>query len=162
MSLTTSVNHYVGIGEYMISKDSTNTIKTFALSSCVAVLAYHPIKLVAGMIHIALPSPTESSFIKDRPAYFASTGVPLMLREIHTKYGCLPGELIIRIYGGAKSVRANDFFHIGERNIKAVKQVLSGLNLRIHKEDIGGFVSRTLEMRVNTGIVKVIEQPLCI
>jgi chemotaxis protein CheD len=162
MSLTTSANHYVGIGEYLISNNSANSIKTFALSSCVAVLAYHPLKLIAGMIHIALPSPTQGTFLKDRPGYFASTGVPLMLKEICAKYGCLPGELTIRIYGGAKSVRKNDFFHIGERNIKAVKEALAEFNLGIQKEVVGGFVSRTLEMSVNTGFVKVTEQPLMI
>ena len=45
----------VGIGEWIVSNDPADTLKTYALGSCVAVLIYDASQMIAGMIHIALP-----------------------------------------------------------------------------------------------------------
>lgn len=46
----------VGIGEFAISNRPEDTIKTFSLGSCIAVVIYDKIQKVAGMAHIAMPS----------------------------------------------------------------------------------------------------------
>lgn len=152
----------VGIGELAISNKLGDKLKTYALASCVGVTVYSPIKKVAGMIHIVLPNPYEKGYIENIPSYYARTGIPLLVNKICSEYGCLKGELEISLYGGAKSIRENDVFNIGMKNIYAAKKALSDMYLKFNAVEVGGRVSRTLEMDVDTGIVKVITQPIII
>jgi chemotaxis protein CheD len=155
------MNIVIGIGEYAVSKAKEDKLKTFALASCIAVIAYSPIRKVGGMVHIALPSPTGKD-IMHRPAYFASTGVPLMINKLYDDFGCHKEELQIYIYGGADSINKNDIFRIGRRNIQAVTDAISELNLKIHKSDVGGYQSRTIEIDIAKGNVIVSVQPITI
>ena len=150
----------VGIGEFLITDDPGDVIKTYALSSCVAVTAYNHCKKVAGMIHIALPAPARTDDLKEKPAYYARTGIPLMFDLMYMRYGCSLGELEVKLYGGANSIRNNDVFNIGLKNIYEVKQQLINMKLDYSDGDIGGNLIRTLEMDVDTGIITVFTQPI--
>ncbi len=150
----------VGMGEYIVSDKEADIIKTFALASCVAVTAYSPAKKVAGMIHVVLPSPLEIRDHIKRPGYFAKTGIPLLIDKICREYGCMKEELRIQIYGGAASIRGNDSFNIGKRNIEAVLATLSDIGLTVHEADLRGSESRTLIMYVESGSVKVNRLPI--
>ncbi|MDF2984951.1 MAG: cheD1 [Eubacterium sp.] len=150
----------VGIGEYAISHNKENSLKTFALASCVAVTAYSPIRKKGAMIHIALPEPDTETDRMVRPGYYATTGIPLMIEKLCSDHGCTKGELEIQIFGGAESIRKNDIFNIGKRNIEAVVETLYNLNLRISGAQVGGKVSRTIELDINTGKVDILTQPI--
>lgn len=152
----------VGIGDYAISSRETDRILTFALASCVAVTVYSRLRKVAGMIHVALPSPLDASDIRARPCYFATTGLPILIDRMCRHYGCLKVELQIGIYGGADSIKCDDIFSIGKRNIAAVKNTLDSLYLQAHSIEVGGVISRTLKLDVSTGVVKVSTHPLTI
>ncbi|NLZ93274.1 MAG: chemotaxis protein CheD [Firmicutes bacterium] len=151
----------VGIGEYAVT-NAAATIKTFALATCVAVTVYSSRRKAAGMVHIALPAPPDDLQKKRRPAYYAATGIPLLIGEMQTKFGCTKNELIVNLYGGAISSHAHDTFNIGKKNIDMSKQILADLQLPIEKEDVGGRVSRTVSLDVSTGLVKIYTQPLII
>ena len=61
----------VGIGEWAVSNDVADTLKTYALGSCVAVMIYDSRLLIAGMIHIALPdSAVDAERARILPGYF--------------------------------------------------------------------------------------------
>lgn len=144
----------IGIGEYAVSNNKVGKIKTFALASCVAVTAYSPVKKIGGMIHIALPAPTGIDN-NHGPGYYATIGVPLLINRLCQDFGCLKGELKVQVYGGANSINQKDMFNIGESNIKTVLKVLSSLNLKVHHMDVGGTQSRTIELNIGDGSVKV-------
>ncbi|MCX7745695.1 MAG: chemotaxis protein CheD [Clostridia bacterium] len=150
----------VGIGECAVSNKEADSIRTFALASCVAVTAYSPLNKVAGMVHVALPFPTDIRDINSRPCYFATTGLPVLINKMCKLYGCLKGELKIGLYGGANSINNDDVFNIGKRNIEALVCTLDSLCIKIHSNETGGILSRTLEMNVATGIVKVFTHPI--
>jgi chemotaxis protein CheD len=150
---------FIGIGEYDVSNEQTDTIKTFALASCVAVTVYCPKNKAAGMVHVALPAYTGNE-VPRNCGYYASTGVAALIGKICRNYGCIKEELIIQMYGGASSMNGNDIFKIGEKNIMAVMKALSGLCLKIHKAEIGGYISRTIELDVATGSVKMSTLPI--
>jgi chemotaxis protein CheD len=153
----------VGIGEFIISNNMNDIIKTHALSSCVAVTLYSPTRKIAAMIHIALPYyNTEIQFEYENvnKFYYANLGIPLLISKMCNDYGCFQNEFIVNMYGGARSIRDYDYFNIGERNIEAVKDVLDRFNFRYNDDHIGGKISRTLEMAVDTGEIKIITQPL--
>jgi len=144
-------NLTVGIGEYKISNDESDIIKTYALGSCVALMIYDKVKKVAGMIHVALP---ESSVNLDKartlPGYFADTGIPLLIEDMK-KFGSLKNNIWIKIAGGAKVMDPNSVFDIGKRNVLAIKKILWSKNLGPIAEDVGGDFSRTVSISVSTG-----------
>ncbi len=154
------MDQIVGMGEYILSDREDDTIRTFALASCVAVTAYCPGRRAAGMIHVVLPFPLDNKGRAERPAYFAATGVPLMINSICRRYGCQKEELMIQMYGGADSGNNHDIYKVGLKNVESAKNVLQDMGLRVAKEELYGNASRTLAMDVKTGAVKIFSQPI--
>ena len=141
----------VGIGEYCVSMNKEDLIKTYALGSCVAVIAYDRDSKTAGMMHIALP---ESSVNEERartsPGYFADTGLPVFLKEMKW-YSGMQNRRWIKIVGGASIMDDSRRFDIGKRNVLAIKKCLWKNRFGIIREEIGGKVSRTVSVSVETG-----------
>lgn len=154
------MDRIVGLGEYVVSDNESDIIKAFALASCIAVTAYCPSKKAAGMIHLVLPDPFEHDDILSRPCFFVTTGIPFFINKMIKQFGCRKDELIFGVFGGANSCNKNNLFNIGERNINAAKNIFNLLNVEISNRDIGGTLSRTLEMSVATGMVKITENPI--
>ncbi|KGE20182.1 hypothetical protein PWYN_13205 [Paenibacillus wynnii] len=150
----------VGIGDAAISIDPMDILKTYALSTCVAVTAYCPIHRVAGMVHIALPAPLYGNVGTSSIFRYASTGIPQVFDRIRMQCGCRARDLIIHIYGGAVASISTDHFMIGPRNVEAARQVLDSLNAKCRYEDTGRNISRTLEMNVADGCINVTALPL--
>ncbi|HEY8462789.1 MAG TPA: chemotaxis protein CheD [Bacillota bacterium] len=149
------------IGDYAISNQIDDIIKTYALGSCVAVTIYSERRKVLAMAHIALPdsqiNPRKS---KSNPTYFADTAIPFLLDKVYFEYGCVKEELTVRLFGGAKPTRKTDTFNVGERNIMAVKKVLTECRLDWIAEEVGGAFGRTVAVAVATGIPQVNRYPL--
>lgn len=152
----------VGIGDMALSNQIEDKIKTFALASCVGIVVYSPIKKVGGLIHIALPKPQNERVSLNRYCYYASTGIPHFINTICKNYGCVKGELEITIYGGANSIRNNDTFNVGRKNLEAVKYILNEMDLNFNDNDTGNTVSRTIELDIATGRISVSYQQIII
>ncbi len=154
------MDRIVGMGEYVVTDREEDILRTFALASCVAVTVYSPRKKAAGMIHVVLPSPLNSNDERDRPGYFARTGIPLLISRMCRDYGCRKEELRIQLYGGADSVTIHDVYKVGKKNIDAVTSTLQEMGLPVTKADLRGNESRSLMMEVKTGSVEVYRQPI--
>jgi len=107
------------------------------------------------MIHIALPDSSISpDKVKERPGYFADTGIPALLRLMNSK-GCriVKGGkgMIVKMAGGANVMDTNNTFNIGKRNALAAKKILWSFGMGPVAEDIGGNHSRTVSVEVKTG-----------
>lgn len=149
----------IGIGEYAISDNTEDVLKTFALSSCVALTAYYPRNKVMGMVHIALPFSQEKQI--HNPFYYAETAIPALIEKMCIQYGCNKPGLEIKLYGGAESTRKGDVFNIGKRNMEMIVSILNRMNLPVRFCDTGGHLSRNISADVATGAVKVNSQPIC-
>lgn len=145
---------YVGVGEYAAAKAAGDIIKTMALGSCVGVILLDPDMKIAGMLHVALPDSSISNKRADeRPGMFADTGIPALLRDMQ-KLGCtINGKMIVKLAGGASIMDPDNTFNIGKRNVLAVKKVLWKYKLGARAEDLGGTISRSVTIRVDTGKV---------
>jgi chemotaxis protein CheD len=154
------MNKIIGIGEYVISNEQEDFIKTFALASCIAVTVYNPFIHLAGMIHIALPDTIDQEDVQRRPSYYATSGIPILIHNICREFRSRREDLQIRLFGGATSLRADDCFKIGQKNIRAVRETLSDLNLKIVEAHLGGVISRSITMSVLTGEVEITTLPL--
>ncbi len=141
----------VGIGEVGVSNNPSMTLSTYALGSCVGVVAFDPLMHVGGLLHIMLP---ESAISPDKalvqPAMFADTGLPMLFRGLIGMKG-EPSRIRIFVAGGASVWCANDSFKIGERNIRATASYLEGKGYRVRQSDVGGTVNRTVHLNVGTG-----------
>lgn len=143
-----------------VSNVLEDSIKTFALASCIGVVVYSTFRRAGGMIHIALPAPHSIEEAINRPCYYASTGVPILINQICKQYGCVKGELRISLYGGANSIRSDDAFNIGRKNLEAARHILQKMNLKFHDAETGKNVSRTIELDILTGQVDVFYQQI--
>lgn len=147
------MRHDIGIGHIKASDVPGDEIKTYALGSCVAVILYDKKTKIAGMIHIALPdSAVNIEKAKSLPGYFADTGLPLLLKNFK-KLGGDRKTTVIKIAGGSSIMDENKTFDIGKRNGIAVKRFLWKQGLGVMKEDIGGKISRTVAIDIDTGRV---------
>ena len=141
----------VGIGEWAVSSEGGDLLKTYALGSCVAVLIFDTKLQIAGMIHIALPdSKVDLERARSLPGYFADTGLPVMIEEMK-KRGAIRGSVWVKLAGGASVMDPAGFFDIGKRNILAAKRILWGSSLGPVAEDTGGTISRTVSLSVSDG-----------
>ena len=145
----------LGVGDVGVTKEPGATLKTFALGSCVAVILLDPRQRAVGMVHVALPkSKTNPERAKEKPGYFADTGLALLFEQM-AELGCDPqGKgMVVKLAGGAKVLDMDSKFDIGKRNALAVKRILWKLGLGPVAEDIGGNHSRTVELDADTGRV---------
>ncbi|MCK9216656.1 MAG: chemotaxis protein CheD [Firmicutes bacterium] len=146
----------VGIGEYAISNNKEDILKTFALGSCVALTIYSIRKKVLGLVHIALPcSSINSNNGYQKPGYYVDTAIPCLLNKFINQYNCSKSELIINIFGGAETSWGNDMFEVGKRNVEAVKKILTKNCVTFYSEETGGTYSRNVEADVATGTIKL-------
>jgi chemotaxis protein CheD len=145
----------IGVGDLAVANNAQVTLTTYALGSCVGVVAYDPVAKAGGLLHIMLP---DSTISKDKavaqPAMFADTGLPLFLKEL-VGVKAERHRLKIFLAGGACVLSGPDTFKIGERNAAAVKAWLAGQGLRVMGADLAGTVNRTLHLELSSGMLTV-------
>lgn len=147
----------VGVGEHAVGSRPGQVIKTYGLGSCVAVNIFDPETRVAGMAHVALP---DSGIWAQQPvrkaAYYADKAVPLLLRDLAAAArGRLSTKLAVKLVGGANVIGSSGAFRIGDRNAEALKKLVRSLGLRVAAEDMGGTLSRTVSLDVESGRVRI-------
>jgi chemotaxis protein CheD len=143
----------VGVGEMAVSNNIQVTLSTYALGSCLGVVAYDPIARVGGILHLMLPDSTLSpGKAVGQPAMFADTGLPLFFRSL---MGMKADRARLRlcVAGGASVLSGPDSFKIGDRNVSATRGFLARNGFVVRHAALGGTVNRTLHLEVGTGNV---------
>jgi chemotaxis protein CheD len=145
----------VGISEYCVSNNPVDELITFSLGSCVGVSVYDPVARIGGLIHYMLPlSKISPEKAKAKPGMFGDTGIPLLLQQMLSEGGA-KNRLVVKVAGGSTLMDDNKLFNIGERNYLVLRKILWKNNILIDAEDIGGHLSRTMRLSVETGRVTV-------
>lgn len=143
----------VGIGDLNTTLPP-NKLITIGLGSCVGIALYDGIKKIAGLAHIMLPE--SSKFTNNtNPMKYADIAIP-MLFERMLELGAIKSNIVAKIAGGASMFQTSDkspLMDIGNRNAKAVKEVLDKLNIKVVAEDLGGNYGRTMIIDAETGKV---------
>lgn len=132
------------------------TLVTIGLGSCVAIMLHDPATGVGGLAHILLPSEALAQDRANR-AKFPATAVPLLLEQM-TALGARPARIVAKLAGGAsmfQSLLPTQGMQMGERNLLATRQSLTGAGVRIVGEDVGGSHGRSVSFSVDTGRVVV-------
>lgn len=146
----------VGVGDYAISDQAGAEIKTYGLGSCVALTVYDRRQRVGALLHVAYPEAViNPERARQQPAYFVDTGVALMMEQLSVRHRVDRHDLVLKIAGGAAMMEDEGLFNIGKRNVLAVRRELSRLGFRISAEDVGGELSRTVSLSIDTGTTLV-------
>jgi chemotaxis protein CheD len=126
---------------------------TYALGSCIAVIIHDPLAGVGGLLHFMLPdSGLDPAKAQRNPYMFADTGVPLLFRNAYA-LGAEKKRLAVAVVGGAQMMDSHGTFAIGKRNGLALKKILWKAGVMIRSEHLGGSVSRTVRLEVESGRV---------
>lgn len=111
----------VGIGEYALSNNPVESIITYALGSCIALIIYCPKTKYTALAHIVLPE-NRNNYNDDlsikKPSYFAEDIVPKLLEFFIAEKDCPIGELKISMIGGAESLNKKDVFMVGKKMLR--------------------------------------------
>jgi chemotaxis protein CheD len=146
---------HVGIGDLSVSGNPADVIKTFALGSCVAIIAYDKVNKIAGMMHVALPeSAINPQKAQEKPGYFADSGMPAFVEALK-KASAARTFLVIKLAGGSNIMDDGGRFDIGKRNVLAIRKLLWKHGLGAIAEDVGGSAPRTVAISVASGEVTV-------
>lgn len=155
----------VGIGEYAVTEDERESLVTHALGSCVAVIVRCPMTKKTAMAHIVLPEMDGSqkqSFTENKIGYYANDIIPRIIKDFTKERVCRIEQLQVTVTGGADSRNPRDVFKVGPRNVQKVNDCLRLLGIRPYYIDVGGNVSRTVEIIVDNGQVTIRKQEMIV
>lgn len=141
----------VGVADMKISSTPGDIIVTHALGSCLGIAIHDSLAHVGGIMHVMLPKAKISQEKADKnPMMFVDSGVPLFFKEAFAA-GAARHRLVVKVAGGATTNRGDDVFAIGKRNCLMLRNIFWKNGILITKEDVGGFISRTLYLEIGTG-----------
>ncbi len=144
----------VGIADLNIAKNP-DVLATYALGSCVGICLYDERIKLAGLAHIMLPWSSESSVPGDNMWRYADTGINELISRM-CRNGTSVNKLTAKIAGGAQMFKAKSaVFNIGERNVDAVKKVLTAYRIPIIAEETGKNFGRTVFFYSDTGLMEI-------
>jgi|SRR5271165_1848972 len=143
----------VGVGDLAVSDNAEIVLSTYALGSCIGVVAFDEHARVGGMLHLMLP---DSGIAPDRvarqPAMFADTGLELFAREL-IGVRAERERLRLVVAGGANVLCGPDPFRIGERNTRVTLDFLDRHGYAVRHTSVGGGVNRALHLELASGTV---------
>lgn len=145
----------VGIADMNVVKQPEKLI-TIGLGSCIGIALYDKTTTIAGLSHIMLPMSYQFSNISN-PYKFADLAIPLLLSKM-AAMGSRKANITAKLAGGASMFNFTDKslnLDIGERNIKAVIEVLEQANISIASMDVGGAKGRTMILDSFDGSVQI-------
>lgn len=153
----------VGMADYKACREP-DQLTTLGLGSCVGIALYDPVTKISGLAHIMLPDSTQIRNNSNK-AKFADTGIRELIQTM-VLMGASKHRLTAKIAGGAQMFAMksdnSDVMRVGERNVEAVKKVLSEEHICILAEDTGLNYGRTVEFDSRTGIytIKAVGKPI--
>lgn len=134
-----------------VTDQTSDTLVTYSLGSCVGVTLHDPGANVGGMIHCMLPlSKIDPAKAENNPCMFVDTGIPKLLKEMYD-HGADRKRIVAKVAGAAVLLDEKGLFKIGERNYTVLRKILWKNNILISSEDIGGTIARTMYLRMSDG-----------
>ena len=144
----------VGMADFKTAQAPDELI-TLGLGSCVGVILYDEDKKIAGMAHVMLPDSTVFATVLNKAKY-ADTAIDELIQEL-LKKGCVLSNLKAKIAGGARmlNITVSEGKSIGDKNIEAVKTILSNKQIPIIAEDVGLSNGRTITFNIEKSQLKI-------
>ena len=145
----------VGVGDCRTAGWPVRALATYALGSCIAVIAWDWKLRIGGLLHVMLPDSSidrTAPGLAGNPFLYVDTGLPELLRRLEA-HGAAKSRLRCCMAGGANMMADSTFFEIGRRNHLALKKACWKAGIFVDSEDIGGNLSRSVRLDLGTGRV---------
>lgn len=145
----------VRMSEFVASGDAATALRTTSLGSCVAIALYDNVARVGGVAHCLLDR--QARFGADTaPGRCADTAVPALI-DAMVNLGAKSERLTAWLAGGGNMFECpNPIYDVGQWNLDAARETLARLGIAIAAEDVGGGVSRRLQLDVVSGFVRIL------
>ncbi|MCA0754058.1 chemotaxis protein CheD [Paenibacillus sp. N4] len=146
----------VGMADLNIATDGA-ILKTTGLGSCVGLTLYDPVRKIAGMAHVMLPSSEIARESKINAAKYADTAIPELLDRMLFA-GALIERIKAKMAGGAQMFAMSghsDSLRIGPRNVESCSEMLHRYRIPVLAQDTGGSYGRTIEFDSTNGMLSI-------
>ena len=143
---------HIPVGEFRVSVDPADILFT-CVGSCVAVALYDSGEKIAGLLHIVLPGCRKNMRTDDRNAFYADTGVPLLVREME-RHGASRDKMTAIVAGGACLVPGSNPV-IGLGNSEKCLALLAEAGIPVIRQETGGIEGRAVEIKVDNGDMRI-------
>jgi chemotaxis protein CheD len=145
----------VGMADFVVIQDQNMLLCTHPLGSCLGLGIYDPVAKIGGVLHSLLPeSEIDPARAVARPGMFIDTGLAAMLVRAK-QLGAKLENLTVTVAGGARILDETSYFNIGHRNFEVLTELLAGLGLKLHAQEVGGLSNRAMQLNVVTGEVRL-------
>lgn len=134
-----------------------DVLKTTGLGSCVGLTLYDPLRKIAGMAHVMLPSSSIARDLQFNVAKYADTAIPDLLQRM-IELGAKQERLQAKMAGGAQMFAfagQTDTLRIGPRNVETCTLLLKDLKIPVIGQDTGGNYGRTIEFDSSSGLLSI-------
>lgn len=137
---------HIASGAFEVGRTQSRLLQAY-LGTCVGVAVFDATAGVGGLLHLLLPEPV-SSYSKDQPEKYATTGVPLFLKALF-ELGATPENMQAVVAGGALvgPLSSMDMsLDIGGRTAEKVYLALHSHAIAVERSETGGFFTCCLEL----------------
>lgn len=142
---------FIKNGEWAV-RDSEYLIRT-DLGSCVALCLWDSVKRLGGMNHYLLPGSASEPSENPTTGHYANQSLIYDM----VRCGASLHTLQAAIVGGGQMYPERDFFGIGGSNAAAAEFVLDKYRIPLVYKRIGGDYSRSVELEVESGWLRIRE-----
>jgi chemotaxis protein CheD len=146
----------VGMAE-LKTAGSGSVLVTLGLGSCVVIAIFEAERRMGSLTHIMLPRKSSGRRREgENMNKYADVAIPAAIEALE-EMGGKRSSMTAKIAGGACMFdRAGEGRGaIGRRNVEAVKSILKSCDLPLVGEDTGGNRGRSVEFRIDSGVLLV-------
>ncbi|QJA05790.1 chemotaxis protein CheD [Thermosulfurimonas marina] len=127
-------------------------LETDPLGACVALVLLDQERGVAGLLHYMLPEKGDLETPSGAPGFFASEGIPALIKEFQAQGGD-PFRARVVVVGAGRFKKAPKALDLGSRNAAAARFYLKRLGLEPQIERVGGIEPRRVRVSLKEGLV---------
>jgi chemotaxis receptor (MCP) glutamine deamidase CheD len=138
--------YHVASGSFEVGKTQSRLLQAF-LGTCVGVAVFDAKAGVGGLIHLLLPEPVGSCSV-DQPERYATTGMPLFLKQL-SDLGATRENMHAVVAGGALvgPLSTQDInLDIGGRTAEKAYVALHTEGIAVKRAETGGFFTCSIEL----------------
>ena len=124
-------------------------LRSVALGSCIAVVAYDSKKKIGAIAHIMLPGKAPENILEK--TRYAEDSIDEMIYRM-LKKGSKHSDIEVCLVGGCNVLKRKDDT-ICEANINSTTQLLSNKSIPIRAKALGGLERKSVFIDIKTGVI---------
>jgi len=137
---------------YIVLGEGNVILRSVALGSCIAAVAYDSKKKIGAIAHIVLPGKAPENFLEKTK--YAADAIDEMIGRM-LKKGSKHSNIEVCLVGGGNVLKRKDDT-ICAANIESTTQLLNNKNIPIRATALGGTKRKSISLDVESGAVSCV------